>query len=118
MRVKFNYLKENDMIPRAVQMAKEITSLMGASLEADLGNVLGPVSRKGWSNNFSQWYLGGPESLGRPTMYTHRIHRWVDGQPMWSQRPQKRFGVGYNAIMVPVADSPIAPPTTVLSIPE
>jgi hypothetical protein len=93
-------------------MAKEVSSIIGPTYEADLGNILGPVCRKGWSNNFSEWFLDGPDELGRPTMFTYSVHSWVDGQPQWAQRPHKRFNVGLNAIMYPIADSPVPPPTT------
>lgn len=99
------------MIPRAVTMANEVRSIIGPSFEAELGNIIGPVCRKGWSNNFSEWYLDGPDYLGKPTMFTYSVHSWVEGQPQWAQKPKKRFGVGLNAIMYPIADSPVAPLT-------
>lgn len=96
-------------------MAKEVSTIIGPSYEADLGNILGPVCRKGWSNNFSEWFLGDPDTAGKPTMFTYSVHSWVEGQPRWAQRPKKRFGVGLNAIMYPVADSLTPPPTTNLN---
>lgn len=93
-------------------MAAAVSGIIGPEFEAELGNVIGPVCRKGWSNNFSEWYLDGPEKLGKPTMFTYSVHHWEDKQPFWAQKPVKRFGVGFNAIMYPVADSPQAPMTS------
>jgi hypothetical protein len=102
------------MIPRVVKMAAAVSSIIGPGYEAELGNILGPVCRKGWSNNFAEWFLDGPDYLGKPTMFSYRVHHWENNQPYWAQRPVKRFGVGFNAIMHPVADSPDPPLTTSL----
>lgn len=97
------------MIPRAVQMASAISTLIGPEYEASLGNVIGPVCRKGWSNNYSEWFLNGPNTLGLPTMFSYTVHHWEEGQPFWAQRPIKKFDSPFGAVMYPVADSPIAP---------
>lgn len=99
------------MIPRAVQMAKAVSDIIGPS-ETDLGNILGPVVRKGWSNNFSEVFLGDENTLGNPTMYSYRVHSWLEGQPRWSHRPVKKFDMGFNAVMHPVADTLTPPPLT------
>lgn len=100
------------MTPRAVLMKKAIGDIIGPEFESELGNIIGPVCRKGWSNNFSEWFLDGPDKLGNPTMFKYSVHSWLDGQPRWAQRPVKLFGVGYNAIMYPQADSLTPPPTS------
>ena len=102
------------MIPRTVQVANVISSVIGVS-ETTLGNVLGPVSTGGWSNSYPEFFLGEESTLGKPTSYTSRVHSWSEGQPQYSQRPTKRFGVGLNAIMHPVADSLTEPPLTVIT---
>lgn len=99
-------------------MAKEVSTIIGPSYERELGNIIGPVCRKGWSNNFASWFLDGPNTLGNPTMFSYSVHSWENGQPRWAQRPHKRFGVGFNAIMHPIADSLTPPPTTSLADPE
>lgn len=102
------------MIPRAVIMAAAISNTIGP-FETDLGNIIGPVCRKGWSNNYAEWFLDGPVFLGKPTMFSYSVHHWEDKQPFWAQRPVKKFDTGLNAIMHPVADSPLPPFTTNLS---
>ena len=103
------------MIPRTVLMAKAISDIIGPEFEADLGNVIGPVCRKGWSNNYAEWFLDGPDTLGLPTMFSYNVHHWEDKQPFWAQRPVKKFDSPFGAVMFPIADNPVAPPLTTLN---
>lgn len=97
------------MIPRTVQMAKVISDTIGPEYEAQLGNIIGPVCRKGWSNNYAAWFLDGPDTLGLPTMFSYSVHHWESKQPYWAQRPVKKFDSPFGAVMYPIADSPTAP---------
>lgn len=104
------------MVPRTVQMAKAVSDTLGPTLEAEYGNVLGPVCRKGWSNNFSEWFLGDLTTLGNPTMFSYVVHSWLGKAPRWAQRPQKKFDSPFGAIIHPVADSLTPPPLTVIDM--
>lgn len=95
-------------------MAAAISSIIGP-FEANTGNILGPVCRKGWSNNYGEWFLNGPSLLGKPTMFSYSVHHWESKQPFWSQRPAKRFDIGFGAAMHPISDSPLPPLTSTLS---
>lgn len=95
-------------------MAKEAAEKMGAAYVEEYGNILAPTYL-GWSNIYNGYYLGSagyapPDTLGRPVMFSHYVHSWLDGQPYWAQSPIKLFGVGLGSIQCPVADAPNAPP--------
>lgn len=102
------------MVPRTVQMAKEIATLIGPSEVEEYGNIIAKTY-KGWSNIYSNYFLGSPgiaapDTLGRPVTFSYYIHSWVNNQPYWAQPSKRRFLPGTSAILHPVADSPSAPP--------
>jgi len=99
------------MVPRTVQMKKEISSIIGPEYEALLGNVLGPQGF-GWSNLFQRWLLNGPSTLGTPQVSDYFIHHYdPDKTPYYTQPPQRgQSGVG--SFLYPVADSSSVPPTS------
>jgi hypothetical protein len=96
------------MVPRTVQMRKEIQSIIGP-YEAILGNVLGPQGY-GWSNLFPRWFLNGPNTLGTPQISDYFIHHYgVDGTPFYTQPPVRRQST-YGSFLHPIADSSSVPP--------
>lgn len=97
------------MVPRTVQMKKEISSIIGPEYEAQLGNVLGPQGF-GWSNLFHRWFLNGPTTLGNPLVSDYFIHHYdADGTPFYTQPPQRKSS-GVGSFLHPVADSSSVPP--------
>lgn len=102
------------MVPRAVLMKKEISSVIGPSYEAELGNILGPQGF-GWSNLFHRWFLDGPSTLGNPAMFQYIIHHYdPDGTPFYSMPPVRRH-LSLGSCLHPVADSQVPPPLSNLS---
>lgn len=97
------------MVPRTVQMKKEISSIIGPYYEAQLGNIIGPQGF-GWSNLFQRWLLNGPNTLGTPQISDYFIHHYGDdGTPFYSQAPSRR-SAGVGSFLHPVADSSSVPP--------
>lgn len=101
------------MVPRAVLMKNEISSIIGAD-EVNLGNILGPQGF-GWSNKYPRWLLNGPSTLGNPQVSDYFIHHFdSNGVAFYSQPPQRR-SAGVGSFLHPVADSSNVPPLTNLS---
>lgn len=95
------------MVPRAVQMKKEISSIIGP-YEATLGNILAPQGF-GWYNLFHRWFLDGPSTLGNPAIFLYMIHHYgSDKTPFYSQLPIRRQ-LTYGSCIHPVQDSPVPP---------
>jgi hypothetical protein len=95
------------MVPNTVKMHNYVKDLLSGNPE--LGGILGP-SMEGWSNLYSQYFLGTLETVGRPVNRSHFVHSWQGLEPRWSQSPQKLYGSSYGAIMYPVQDSSTPPP--------
>lgn len=93
-------------------MTKEIRSIILED-EGTVGNILGPQGF-GWSNKYSRWFLGGTPTLGNPQISNYYSYRWVNGQPYFSQPPQRR-STGIGSFLHPVPYSTNVPPLTDLS---
>lgn len=105
------------MVPRTVQMSKAISSAIGSSYETTLGNILGPQGF-GWSNLYAQWFLGGPDTLGNPAIFSYVIHHYdPDGTAYYSQPPTRRH-LTLGSCLHPVADNPVPPPLSTLALGE
>lgn len=107
------------MVPRTVQMAKEIATQIGPVEVAEYGNIIAEPYG-GWSNIYSNYFLGSagyapPDTLGRPVMFSYYVHSWYEGQPRWAQPPKRRFLEGRSAILFPVGDSFTPPPLNSLN---
>jgi hypothetical protein len=103
------------MVPRTVQMSKVISSVIGPYYESQLGNILGPQGF-GWSNLNAQWFLNGPTTLGNPAIFSYVIHHYdPDGTPYYSQPPVRRH-LSLGSCLHPVADNPVPPPLSDLSL--
>lgn len=99
------------MVPRAVQMKKEISSIIGPEYEALLGNVLGPQGF-GWSNLFQRWLLNGPNTLGTPQVSDYFIHHYGPDKTPYYTQPLQRRQSGVGSFLHPLADSSSVPPTS------
>lgn len=101
------------MVPRTVQMAKEISSIIGP-YEQQLGNILGPQGF-GWSNLFYRWFLDGPATLGNPVFILYMVHHWDSDKTPYFSQPPVRKQLSYGSCLHPVQDSPVPPPITNLA---
>lgn len=101
------------MIPRSVKMAKSVEDTIGSYYVGLYGNILAPTYR-GWSNMSPEWFLGGPSTIGLPTMFQFSVRNFYESEPLWAQRPNRKFGQGYSAILYPQQDSPTPPPTSTI----
>ena len=69
------------MIPRTVQMAKEVASVLSPTQLAQYGNIIGPFY-KSWQNNYMQYYTQLPPNgygvnPGDPTMFDYVVHSFT-----------------------------------------
>jgi hypothetical protein len=102
------------MIPRAVQMAKAVSDIIGPSNVEEYGNIISKPY-KGWSNIYGSYFLGSPgsspsDTLGNPAMFSYSVHSWASGNnPKWAQPPLRMFNIGFGNVLCPTYDR-LTPP--------
>lgn len=74
------------MLPLTVQMAKAVADQLGPEEVEEYRNIVSK-SYVGWSNIYQGYFLGPTgsapaDTLGRPVMFSHYIHSWLDSQPL------------------------------------
>ena len=88
------------MIPRTVQMAKEVALVLSPTQLAQYGNILGPFY-KSWQNNYMQYYTqlqpnGYGVNPGDPTMFDYVVHSFTPQKGVVTGLGLVQGGYGYN----------------------
>jgi len=120
---KTYYLDSEVMVPRAVLMAKEVTTF---GVPASQGNILA-ANYYSWQNNSYSYYTSGAkQGFGTGFLYdvrgftgfytlvtpTDNVYTLV-GYPKWGQPPSRKSS-GVGSFMYPVSNSATPPPIDTL----